>query len=82
MAPSNSPNLLVESKLLFETLKQHRKILESNLSPEMKVDLLSGNFEKFINRVKNFCDSLAIHSKELERIMSETYRSYDMQATE
>jgi hypothetical protein len=71
-------NLMLESKFLFETLKQHRKILESNISSEMKVNLLSTNFEKLFKRIKDFCDSLTSYSKELEDIISETYRSHDI----
>ncbi len=69
MVESNTPNMLLESKLLFETLKQHRKILESHLLPAEKVNLLSSNFDQIFDRVKNFCDSLAIHSKELGDIV-------------
>ena len=74
----DNKDLLLKSNLLFETLKQHRKIFASHHSSETKINLLSNNFEQLFNRVKDVCDSMAMYSKELEDIVSETYRSHDI----
>jgi transcriptional regulator of heat shock response len=71
-------SLQLKSNVLFETLKQHRKILQSHLSSKAKVNLLSTNFEQLFNRITDFCDSLTEYSKELEDVISETYRSHDI----
>jgi hypothetical protein len=74
----NNEDLQLKSNLLFETLKQHRKILATYPSSEIKVNLLYTNFEQLFNRIKDFCDSITVYSKELENIVSETYRSHDV----
>jgi hypothetical protein len=74
----DNKDLELKINLLFETLKQHRKIFASHHSSEIKVNLLSDNFEHLFNRVKDFCDSITGYSKELEDIVSETYRSHDI----
>jgi hypothetical protein len=74
----DNEDLQRKSNLLFETLRQHQKILESNYYPEIKINLLSSNFGQLSNRIKDFCDSIMIYSKELECIVRETYRSHDI----
>ena len=74
----DNKDLELKINLLFETLKQHRKIFASHHSSEIKVNLLSDNFEHLFSRVKDFCDSITVYSKELEDIVAETYRSHDI----
>jgi hypothetical protein len=74
----DNESLRLKSNLLFETLKQQRKILASHHSSEIKANLLSTNFEQLFNRIKDFCDSIRTYSKELEDIVAETYRSHDI----
>lgn len=64
--------------LLFETLRQHRKVLESSMPPEAKLNLVSNSFERLYSRTKDFCDSLTEYSVELELIVSGEYRPRGM----
>jgi hypothetical protein len=74
----DNEDLECKINLLFETLKQHKKIFSSHHSAEIKIRLLSDSFENLFSRVKDFCDSTTVYSKELEDIVSETYRSHDI----
>ncbi|HYL67331.1 MAG TPA: hypothetical protein VEU72_09325 [Nitrosopumilaceae archaeon] len=74
----DNKDLELKIHLLFETLKQHKKIFASHHSSEIKVNLLSDNFEHLFSRVRDFCDSITGYSRELEDIVSETYRSHDI----
>jgi hypothetical protein len=74
----DNTDLELKINLLFETLKQHRKIFASHHPSQIKVELLSDSFEHLFSRIKDFCDSTKGYSKDLEDIVSETYRSHDI----
>jgi hypothetical protein len=74
----DNKDLQLKINLLFETLKQHQKIFVSHHSSKIKVEMLSDSFEHLSSRIKDFCDSTTVYSKELEDIVSETYRSHDI----